>query len=137
HLFDVGIDQAPIRLVPKKDGRDMTNCVPLVCSAGTLLLKTNYTWHSASDYLRKDGERLNFGFNYQRADHVWEGIRCYTNCATTAPVFQKFVGSLTAKERELIRFPPVGNPYYTDQTLALLEAQYPGWNSEEYRAAFT
>jgi hypothetical protein len=44
-------------------------------------------------------------------------------------------GVLTAAQRELWRFPPAGHPYYTEQTLTLLEEQYPGWNSGEYRAA--
>ncbi len=28
-----------------------------------------------------------------------------------------------------------GRSYYTEETLALLENQYPGWNSDEYRSA--
>ena len=59
----------------------------------------------------------------------------YTQCGQGSPVFQEFIGGLTAAQREIWRFPPVGHPYYTEQTLALLEAQYPGWNSDEYRAA--
>ena len=47
--------------------------------------------------------------------------------------FQEFIDSLTAAERRLWRFPRPGHPYYTEQTLALLEEQYPGWDSAEYR----
>ncbi len=36
----------------------------------------------------------------------------------------------------LLRFPPAGHPYYTEQTLQALEEQYPGWNRDgEYRPA--
>ena len=45
--------------------------------------------------------------------------------------FRDFIGSLSAKERELFRFPPVGHPYYTKQTLEALEEQYPGWNRNQ------
>jgi hypothetical protein len=48
-------------------------------------------------------------------------------------VWQRFIGGLTAQQRQLWRFPPAGHPYYTEQTLALLAEQYPGWNADEYR----
>ena len=136
HLEDVGQDQAPLRLIPKKHGKDMTQCVPLVCEAGTLCLFTNFTWHSASAYTRANGQRFTWAYMFGRADHCWEGFKHYTQLGRGgAPVFQKFIGGLTAEQRQLWRFPPSGHPYYTEQTLALLEEQYPGWNSEEYRVA--
>ena len=61
HLEDVEEDQAPLRLIPKKHGRDMTQCVPLVCKGGTLCIFTNFTWHSASAYTRQNGQRLPLG----------------------------------------------------------------------------
>ena len=135
HLEDVEEDQAPLRLIPKKYGKDMTQCVPLVCKGGTLCIFTNFTWHSASAYTRQDGQRFTFGYSFGRADHYWEGFRHYTQLGKGAPVFQEFIGSLTAEQRQLWRFLPAGHAYYTEQTLALLEEQYPGWNSAEYRAA--
>ena len=48
HLEDVEQDQAPLRLIPKRHGRDMTKCVTLGCKAGTLCVFTNFSWHSAS-----------------------------------------------------------------------------------------
>ena len=135
HLEDVAEDQAPLRLIPKKYGRDMTHCVPLVCKGGTLCIFTNFSWHSASAYTRADGQRFTWGFSFGRADHYWEGFRHYTHLGKGASVFQEFIGGLTAAQRELWRFPPAGHPYYTEQTLALLEEQYPGWNSDEYRRA--
>ncbi|HVF10055.1 MAG TPA: hypothetical protein VNA16_04590 [Abditibacteriaceae bacterium] len=45
------------------------------------------------------------------------------------PHFRELIGSLTAQQRTIFRFPPAEHPYYTPQTLAALEAQYPGWNA--------
>ena len=134
HPEAVSEDQAPLRLIPKQYGTDMSKCVTLVCEAGTLCLKTNYTQHSASDYLRKDGQRYTCGYSFGRADHSWEGFVHYTHLgkADHAMVFRRFIGGLTASQREIWRFPPAGHPYYTEQTLALLEEQYPGWKSDEY-----
>ena len=130
HLESVDADQAPLRLLSKINAGDMSKCEPLVCSAGTLCVFTNYTLHSASDYLRLDGQRFTWGFALGRADHYWEGFRHYTDKGLD-PAFSKFIGSLSAKEREIFRFPPAGHSYYTPQTLAALEKQYPGWNSKE------
>jgi len=136
HLEDVEEDQAPLRLIPKRHGKDMTHCVPLVCKGGTLAIFTNYSWRSATAYTRQDGQRFTWGYGFGRADHYWEGFKHYTQLGQGgAPVFQQFIGGLTAEQRELWRFPPAGHPYYTAQTLALLEQQYAGWNSDEYRAA--
>ena len=137
HIEDVEEDLAPLRLVPKRYGRDMTKCIPLVCKGGTLCVFTNFSLHSASAYARKDGQRFTFGYAFGRADHYWEGLINYTQLGENTPVFQKFIGGLTAAERQLWRFPPAGHPYYTEQTLKLLEDQYPGWDADEYRRAIT
>ena len=50
------------------------------------------------------------------------------------PHFCRFIADLPARDRQLFRFPPPDHPYYTRQTLAALEEQYPGWNRRgEYR----
>jgi len=51
----------PFCLIAKKHGRDMRQCVPLVYKAGTLCIFTNFTWHSASAYVREDGQRFYLG----------------------------------------------------------------------------
>ena len=128
HLEDVDADQAPLRLLAKEHGRDTSKYEPLVCKGGTVCIFNNYTLHSASDYLREDGQRFTWGFGLGRADHYWEGFRHYTDKGRN-PTFSKFIGTLTAAEREVFRFPPAGHPYYTPQTLQALEEQYPGWNA--------
>ena len=58
-------------------------------------------------------------------------VAIFTNYVGQNQHFRDFIGSLSAKERELFRFPPVGHPYYTKQTLEALEEQYPGWNRNQ------
>ena len=51
------------------------------------------------------------------------------------PHFRECIAELPATDRQLFRFPAPEHPYYTRQTLAALEEQYPGWNAHgEYRA---
>ena len=135
HLEEVGPDQAPLQLVRRRDGKDLSKAVPVVCKPGTIAIFNNYTWHSASSYKRADGERYTWGWALGRADHYFEGFVHYTALGTH-PVFKQVVSSLTADERTLFRFPPPGHPYYTKQTLVALEAQYPGWNARgEYQTS--
>ena len=108
YLEQVDEDQVPLRLLAKDRGRDMSKSKPLACPAGTLCVFTNYTLHSASDYLRGKGQRFTWGFGLGRADHYWEGFRHYTDKGQQA-VFSKFIGTLSAKEREVFRFPPAGH----------------------------
>ena len=94
---------------------------------------SNYSWHAASDYHRADGQRYIWKFAYGRADHYWEGVGHYTHVGHD-PHFREFIAGLNAADRQLFRFPPPDNPYYTRQTLAALEEQYPGWNARgEYQ----
>ncbi|MDA1017085.1 MAG: hypothetical protein O3A00_21830 [Planctomycetota bacterium] len=84
---------------------------------------------------RPDGQRYVWKFAFGRADNYWEGVHFYTNAGQNEH-FKKFIGGLTATDRMLFRFPPPGHPYYTKQTLAALEKQYPGWNARnEYEPA--
>jgi hypothetical protein len=128
HLEDVEEDQAPLWLIPAQYGQDMTKAEPLVCKGGTVCIFSTYAWHSAGNYTREDGQRFTWGLGFGRADHYWEGFKHYTDLGQN-PQFREFIGSIGARERELFRFPPAGHYYYTRQTLAALEAQYPGWNA--------
>jgi len=128
HLEEVGLDQAPLMLVGHKDNRDNSKAIPLACPAGTVLVFTNYTWHFASKYRRADGQRFSWGFMLGRADHPFESLFSYTSLGQN-PIFSKMIGGLTAEDRQFFRFPAPNDAYYTKETLAALEKQYPGWNA--------
>jgi hypothetical protein len=128
HLEDVEEDQAPLQLIPTRYGQDMSKAEKLVCPGGTVCIFSCYTWHSAGNYERADGQRFTWGLSTGRADHYWEGFKHYTDMGLN-PYFRELIGSINARQRELFRFPPAGHPYYTPQTLAALEEQYPGWNA--------
>ena len=125
---EVGEDQAPMRIIPKPHGQDLTEKVLLIVPAGTLMIFNTHLWHSATVFKGKEGQRYSITRIYGRADHYWEGVSSYTNQARNEH-FALFIGSLTAREREFFRFPPAGHSYYNSQTLARLEEQYPGWNA--------
>ena len=133
HLEEVTADTAPLRLTRNSDGRDISKAIPFVCPPGSIAVFGNYTWHASSTFTGHEGQRFTWGFGLGRADHDFEGLIHYTAIAQN-PIFKEVVICCTAEERTLFRFPPPNHPYYTRQTLAALEAQYPGWNNRgEYR----
>jgi len=121
-------DQAPLNIIPKPYENDLSKVITLAVPANTLVIFHNYVWHSGSDYKSDQGQRYSHGSMYGLSEFHWEGLLHLTNRGTN-PHFKKFIASLTAKDRELFRFPEVGHPYYTEKTLTLLEEQYPGWNA--------
>tara|TARA_B100000686_G_scaffold251804_1_gene262332 strand:- start:133 stop:951 length:819 start_codon:yes stop_codon:yes gene_type:complete len=127
---DVPEDHAPMMVIPKENGDDVAKAVSLEVQAGTQMIFNTFLWHSASEFKGNAGQRYSVTRIYGRADHYWEGVSHYTNKGSNKS-FQQFIGSLTAKQRELFRFPPAKHPYYTRETLEALEKHYPGWNSNE------
>ncbi len=134
-LENVDPDQGPTLLSADADGQhqDPTRAEAMIAPGGSVAIFHNYSWHSGSDFLREDSQRYIWKFAFGRADHYWEGVGHYTH-AMQDPHFREFIGGIDATDRQLFRFPPPGHPYYTRQTLAALEEQYPGWNARgEYR----
>ena len=125
---EVRAEHAPMLVVPKPFGKDLSKSVSLDVPAGTQMIFNTYLWHSATAFEGKDMQRYSVTRIYGRADHYWEGVSSFTNLGRNEH-FRQFIGKLTAREREFFRFPPAGHPYYTDKTLVLLEEQYPGWNA--------
>ena len=133
HLDEVKEGQAPLLLGKKKDGKDTSKCTPLICPEGTIAIFNNYTWHASSPFTATEGQRFVWGFGLGRPDHYFEGLIHYTHIGQH-PLFKEVISAMSPYERTLMRFPAPNHPYYTKQTLAALEAQYPGWNaSGEYK----
>ncbi|MCE9590991.1 MAG: phytanoyl-CoA dioxygenase family protein [Planctomycetes bacterium] len=128
HLDEVTEEQAPLLLVKKKYGRSLEHAEPVVGPPGTIAVFGNYAWHASSPFKGKEGQRFTWGLGLGRADHIWEGLIHYTSIGQNE-IFRQVISSLTPEERTLFRFPKPGHHYYTKQTLAALEAQYPGFNA--------
>ena len=75
-----------------------------------------------------EGQRYSVTRIYGRPDHYWEGVRSYTNLASVEH-FREFIGSISAEQRELFRFPLAGDSYYNAVTLGGAGGALPGWNA--------
>ncbi len=126
----VGEDEAPMLVIPKRYSRDLSKKVVLAVPAGTQMIFSTHIWHSATLFKRTDSQRYSVTRIYGRADHYWEGVGFITSLGRNEH-FREFIGTLTARQREVFRFPPAGHSFYTREHLALLEGQYPGWNTRQ------
>jgi len=77
----------------------------MVAPGGSVAIFHNYTWHAAAVYTRPSGQRYVWKFAFGRAYQYWEGTAHYT-LAGGDPHFRDFIGGLSARDRELFRFPP-------------------------------
>ena len=125
----VPADQAPMRIIPRAHDQDLDKRELLTVPAGAIMIFNTHIWHSATLFTGSEGQRYSVTRIYGRADHYWEGVRSYTNLGMDED-FRVFIGTLSARDRELFRFPPAGHEYYTSETLGFLEEQYPGWNAK-------
>ena len=126
---DVGSSNAPMRIVPREFDDDVSKCNYLTVPGNTMMIFNTHIWHSATTYRGDEGQRYSVTRLYGRADHYWEGVTSYTNLGMQSS-FREFIGTLTARQRQYFRFPPPGHPCYSNDTLAALEEQYPGWNAK-------
>jgi hypothetical protein len=130
----VEAEQGALCLIPKPHENDLDHAVTLAVPANTVAVFHNYVWHSGSDFTADYGQRYSHGGMYGLAEFHWEGFT-HSTMAGQDQNFRELISSLTPAEREIFRFPAVGHPYYTSDTLDLLDKQYPGWDgSGEYSA---
>ncbi|MBB17513.1 hypothetical protein CMK22_19785 [Candidatus Poribacteria bacterium] len=139
YLSDVESEMAPTSFWPTQWDEDGPHVVgdeqKITGPAGSLVVFSIFTYHSRNDFIQTNGERYVFTVRWGRRDHPWEGMSEYVMSGSN-PAFSAFVGNLAPSTRELFHFPPVGHPYYTEETLSDLENRYPGWDAHgEYHAA--
>jgi hypothetical protein len=129
-------EQGALCIIPKPHENDLDHVIPLTGPGNTMAIFNNYLWHSGSDFTVDYGQRYSHAGMYGLSEFcAWEGL-CHFTMSGRNAAFKELIGTLTAREREIMRFPAAGHPYYTTKTLELLEQQYPGWNARcEYTAA--
>ena len=109
------------------------NEVRVVVPAGSLLAYSMRTFHRGTPF-KAEGGRLAHFITYAPAAWKWLGIMGWSVQAIK-PEYRPWIESATLAERELFGFPSPGHPYWTEETLAGVQARYPGMNLTPYRLA--
>jgi hypothetical protein len=144
-LSDVTDADGPTKVIPRSIG-DPVPFVPrelemgdlvdeevaVVGPAGSLLLYTTDVLHRGSAMTGERRSRFSLLADYSARGNPWMGKMSWPGLAPH-PGWQELVERTTVRERDLFGFPPPGHEYWNEQTLADVQARYPGMDMTPYR----
>ena len=144
-LSDVTEQDGPTRVIPRSIGDDLPFVprelemgalvdeeVAVVGPAGSILLYTTDVLHRGSAMTGDQRSRFSLLADYSARGNPWMGKMSWPGLALQ-PGWQELVERATVRERDLFGFPPPGHEYWDDQTLADVQARYPGLDMTPYR----
>lgn len=144
-LSDVTEQDGPTKVVPRavgdavplvplelEPGDLVDQEVPVVGPAGSILLYTTDVLHRGSAMTGTDRSRFSLLADYSARGNPWMGKMSWPGLALH-PGWQELVERASVRERDLFGFPPPGHEYWDDQTLADVQARYPGMDLAPYR----
>ena len=152
-LSDVGEDDGPTKIVPlpaaeripywPTDGdHDITNFLPsdtfvdeevaVTGPAGTLFSFRTDMVHRGSRMTGDRSYRFAMLADYDAWGPRWTGKVAWADRATGSDWFE-VIERATPRERSVFGFPPPGDPYWDEQTLADTQARYPRADLSPYR----
>jgi hypothetical protein len=144
YLSDVTEDDGPTRIVPFDGGKDVPY-TPLYlpfgslanlevrCTgpAGSLLVYRTDILHRGSDFAAPGRSRFSILADYQVRGTTWGGKMAWPKQSPER--WARFIPQCSVRERDLFGFPRPGDPYWTAETLAGVDARYPGIDLAPYR----
>ncbi len=108
--------------------------VPVVVPAGSAVIYSMNTFHRGSALRAMQGLRFAQNIGLKRIDAPWSGQVTFQH-EGGRPEMDRFLEGATPRERELVGFPRVGDPYWDDLTLDGVAGRYPGMDMTPYRDA--
>jgi ectoine hydroxylase-related dioxygenase (phytanoyl-CoA dioxygenase family) len=149
YYSDVTIDLGPTYLVPQEFTRGISleprhrsredfpdlyhHEVPLTVEAGSTVIYSMNTFHRGSAMRAREGLRFSHHTGFKKAGLTWCGQVTFQHDGGT-PEMDRFLENATPEQRELVGFPPVGDPYWDHMTVEGVAARYPNMDLEPYRA---
>jgi hypothetical protein len=146
-LSDVTEDDAPTKLVPYDDGKDVPFTplfieygrladveVAATAPAGSLLMYRSDLLHRGSDFSGTGRSRFSLLADYQMRGTTWAGKISWPSRAPERG-WAKALVQASVRERDLFGFPRPGDEYWNEQTVADVGARYPGMDMSPYRKA--
>ncbi len=108
----------------------------LIVPGGSVCLYSVFTRHAASDFTAPAGHRPVMWVGFTRKDRPWDGGRTFTyKSGAQDAAMNRFMAEATPRQRELLGFPPPGDPLWTEGFIAGMATRYPGFDAEPYYAA--
>ena len=152
YYTDVGADLGPTYVVsqdktrdlplwpthrPRKKNPDLYKPEqPVLARVGDLLIFSMRTWHRAGDMTADAGVRFSHHFVWRAVAHAFQGYHQWSSRGEN-PEMQRFIERATPRQREVLGFPPVGNTYWTEETIAAVKLRYPKMDLMPYQVTKT
>jgi hypothetical protein len=108
---------------------------PILASAGSLLLFGMSTFHRASDIETPGVARFSHHLVYRAAAHGFQGYHHWPKHGEN-PDLQRFITHATPRQRELLGFPEIGDPYWNAETIKGVACRYPQMDMSPYRSTY-
>lgn len=105
---------------------------PVTVPAGSALIYSMNTFHRGSAVTATEGVRFAQNIGLKRIDAPWAGQVTFQH-EGAQPEMDHFLERATPRERELVGFPPVGDSYWDEVTIAGVGARYPGMDMSPYQ----
>jgi Phytanoyl-CoA dioxygenase (PhyH) len=150
YYTDVTVELGPTHLVPQDYTRERVLApshlgrdeapelyeheIAVTLPAGSTLMYSMNTWHRGSTMTATEGNRFSHHVTFTKASMTWAGQTTFQH-EGGRPEMNHYIEWATPRQRELVGFPPVGDPYWDQATLAGVAARYPGMDMEPYLQA--
>lgn len=123
-------------LVPRHRDRDefpelYEHEFPVTVPAGHVLIYSMRTFHRGSRMLAEEGLRFAQNIGFKRCDTTFCGQETFQH-EGGRPEMDRFLEKATPRERELVGFPAVGDPYWTDEMVEAVALRYPNLDLSLY-----
>jgi hypothetical protein len=133
YFTDVGAGDAPIRMRSHRDAHGPGE--EILGPAGTLCIYTLFTSHTATSFRDPAGERMAGWCIMQDARRSFDHSRSFTyKSGAQDAAMARFIRNASPRQLSLLGFPPPGDPWWSEETIAGMESRYPGFHGQRYRA---
>jgi Phytanoyl-CoA dioxygenase (PhyH) len=102
--------------------------------AGSILIYKTDVFHRGSDFKGPGRSRFVMPVDFKQRGWQWQGKLAWPNQATTQAWTDAMIG-MTPRQRDVFGWPPAGDPYWNEQTLADVALRYPGIDLSPYAEA--
>ncbi|HEX3815402.1 MAG TPA: phytanoyl-CoA dioxygenase family protein [Mycobacteriales bacterium] len=107
---------------------------PATAPAGSVLIYNMRTFHRGSAMHAAEGVRFSQFVAYHTAGPGWLGSTSFQGAGDTSEM-NHLLTQASPRERQLLGFPAVGDPYWDEETLAGVAARYPEMDMTPYKEA--
>lgn len=107
---------------------------PVTVRAGSAFIYSMRTFHRGSAMTATEGVRFTHHLTYQPAGPRWVGMSSFQGRGGS-PEMDHFLVRATPRQRQIVGFPAICDPYWDEETLAGVGARYPDMDLRPYREA--